>query len=131
LPKEEREKKTHQLAAKRPGRGETGTSNLRSALLGPSIATNTAPSPAALSRSFALGAFRGSARGEGAVLVAMLGPSKADRKLDVPVSPRPGRLPQVDGSFFSLSSLGNSSATTSPSEGLLELPRRKNLRLPL
>src|SRR5882672_6763516 len=46
LPKEERGKKTHQLAAKRPARGETGTSNLRSALLGPGGPTNAVPSAA-------------------------------------------------------------------------------------
>lgn len=49
LPKEEKEKKAHQLAAKRPSRGETGASNLRSALLGPAGATNAIPSPAGTS----------------------------------------------------------------------------------
>src|SRR6266404_578033 len=44
LPKEEREKKAHQLTAKRPARGESGASTLRSALLGPGVATNTVPS---------------------------------------------------------------------------------------
>jgi len=46
LPKEEKEKKAHQLAAKRPARGENGAPNLRSALLGPGGATNSVP-PAA------------------------------------------------------------------------------------
>ncbi len=39
LPKEEKEKKAHQLVAKRPARGEAGASNLRSALLGPGVAS--------------------------------------------------------------------------------------------
>jgi RND family efflux transporter MFP subunit len=46
LPKEEREKKAHQLTAKRPARGETGAANLRSALLGPGGPTNAVPSAA-------------------------------------------------------------------------------------
>jgi HlyD family secretion protein len=44
MPKEELEKKTHQLAAKKPARGENGA--LRSALLGPAVATNTIPATA-------------------------------------------------------------------------------------